>query len=400
MPEQTVGRRFRVGLVVLVALFAVMIAIFIVGQRANLFRKKFPYETRFDSAAGLIPGNVVSLNGVVVGNVLEVNLSGDPADRTVRVVYDVVRRAAPMLRKSTHAAIKTRGLLGDKYIELEGGRADEPEVPIGGEIPAARGAGIEQLLAGSGDLLTDLGAIAKSLRAILGRTEKGEGFLGSITSNSPESEALGNSFNTTLRSLNAILSRIQNGQGLVGKLLLDEKYGRQTTESLAAAVRSVQTVLGKIDHDLTTGSGALPALLSDPQGKQKVYALLDALGAASVNLARVTENLQNGRGALPILLHDERFGREFTENLRTFSQRLDSIGRKLDEGQGTAGKLINDPAVFDAANRLVIGIDESRLLRWLIRNRQRAGIRKEYRDAVQQQKKKAQDTPPAPVPTP
>ena len=38
--EFQVGKRFRVGIVVLIALFAVMIGIFMVGQRANLFRKK------------------------------------------------------------------------------------------------------------------------------------------------------------------------------------------------------------------------------------------------------------------------------------------------------------------------------------------------------------------------
>ncbi len=284
--QQNVGRRFRVGLVVLIALFATMIGIFMIGQRANLFRKKFPYETRFDSASGLVAGNVVSLNGVVVGNVLEVNLSGDPADRTVRVVYDVVRRWAPMLRKGTRASIKTRGLLGDKYIELEGGRADEPEVPIGGEIPAAPGAGIEKLLAGSGDLLTDLSAIAKSLRAILGRTEKGEGFLGSITSNSPESEQLGNSFNAALRSLNSILDKINKGQGLAGRLLVDEKYGRETSESLAEAFRSIKSLVGRIDDQVRTGQGAIPALLSDPEGKKKVYALVDTLAATAASLAR------------------------------------------------------------------------------------------------------------------
>src|SRR6476469_2579794 len=273
--EYQVGRRFRVGLVVLIALFATMIGIFMIGQRANLFRKKFPYETRFDSAAGLVPGNVVSLNGVVVGNVLEVNLSGDPADRTVRVVYDVVRRWAPMLRKGTQASIKTRGLLGDKYIELAGGTAKEPEVPIGGQIPASQNAGLEKLLEGSGDLLTDLSAIAKSLRAILGRTEQGEGFLGAITSNSAESEQLGNSLNAALHSLTAVLRRVESGQGLVGKLLIDEKYGRETSASLANAVKSVERLLGQIDEGVRTGNGAIPALLSDPAGKQKVYALVD-----------------------------------------------------------------------------------------------------------------------------
>ncbi len=395
MPSQTyVGRRFRVGLVVLIALFATMIGIFMIGQRANLFRKKFPYETRFDSASGLIAGNVVSLNGVVVGNVLEVNLSGDPADRTVRVVYDVVRRWAPMLRQGTRASIKTRGLLGDKYIELEGGKADEPEVPIGGQIPAAPGAGLEKLLQGSGDLLTDLSAIAKSLRNILGRTEQGEGFLGSITSNSEESKQLGNSFNAALHSLNAILQKVQNGQGLAGKLLIDEKYGRETSESLAGAIRSVQSLLARIDEGVRTGKGAVPALLSDPEGKKKVYALVDSLATAAASLARVAENLEKGNGALPILLHDERFGKAFTGNLREFSQRLESIGRKLDEGQGTAGKLINDPAIFDAANRLVVGVDESALLRWLLKNRQKAGIRNEYRDA--QAGVPTTPTPPAP----
>jgi len=376
--EYQVGRRFRVGLVVLIALFATMIGIFMIGQRANLFRKKFPYETRFDSAAGLVPGNVVSLNGVVVGNVLEVNLSGDPADRTVRVVYDVVRRWAPMLRKGTQASIKTRGLLGDKYIELAGGTAKEPEVPIGGQIPASQNAGLEKLLEGSGDLLTDLSAIAKSLRTILGRTEQGEGFLGAITSNSAESEQLGNSLNAALHSVTAVLRRVESGQGLVGKLLIDEKYGRETSESLANAVKSVERLLGSIDEGVRTGNGAIPALLSDPAGKQKVFALVDNLAVAAGNLARVTENLEKGNGALPILLHDEEFGRAFTGNLRSFAKSLDSIGKKLDDGTGTAGKLINDPSLFDAANRLAVGVNESALLRWLIKDRQKAGIQKEY----------------------
>src|SRR5450755_2197970 len=180
-----------------------MSGIFMVGRRANLFRKKFPYETRFDSASGLVGGNPVRLNGVTVGNVIEVVLSKDPADRTVRVVYDVDRRAAPRIRQGTRASIKTIGLLGDKYVDLEGGTVGEPEVPIGGNIPAAPGAGLEKLLEGSGDLLTDLSAIARSLKNILGRTEEGKGFLGALTTDSKESVELGAGLQTTLASLNS-----------------------------------------------------------------------------------------------------------------------------------------------------------------------------------------------------
>jgi phospholipid/cholesterol/gamma-HCH transport system substrate-binding protein len=372
-----------------------MIGIFMIGQRANLFRSKFPYETHFESASGLIAGNNVSLNGVVVGSVIEVRLSGDPADRTVRVMYDVVRRWAPMIRKGTRASIKTRGLLGDKYIELEGGKADEPEVPIGGEIPPAQGAGLEKLLEGSGDLLTDLSAIAKSLKNILGRTEQGEGFLGAITTNSEESVQLGNNFNATLRSLNSILAKVDQGKGLVGRLLIDEKYGRETSESLSGAIHSVQSLLHQIDEGIRTGQGAIPALLSDPEGKKKVYALLDDLSLTAAGLVRIVDNLEKGKGAIPVLLHDPEFGRAFTNNLRGLSEHLDSIARKLDEGEGTAGKLINDPSLFDAANHLAVGVNESAILRWLIKDRQKAGIKKEYHDL----KKAAEATPTAP-PTP
>jgi phospholipid/cholesterol/gamma-HCH transport system substrate-binding protein len=401
--EPQVGRRFRVGLVVLVALFGVMIGIFMVGRRANLFKKKLPYETRFDSAAGLVPGNPVRLNGVTVGNVLDVRLSPDPADRSVQVVYDVDRRLRSRLRAGTRASIKTIGLLGDKYIDLDGGSVSEPEIDIGGEIKAAPGAGLEKLLEGGGDLLTDLAAIARSLKNILGRTEQGKGFLGAITSESPESERLGNSLNATLTSLNAILRKVQEGHGLLGKLLVDDKYGHETGESLRGALHSVQNVFARIDEQMRTNTGVVAALLGDPEGKKKVYQLVDNLSQAATSLAAVTRDLEKGSGAIPLMLHDEKFGKEFTGNLRRFSQRLDSIGRKLDEGHGTAGKLINDPSIFDAANDLVVGVDDSKLLRWLIRNRQRAGIKRRY----DEERAKAGLPPapdseeePAPAPTP
>jgi phospholipid/cholesterol/gamma-HCH transport system substrate-binding protein len=397
--ESPVGRRFRVGLVVLISLVFLMFGVLMVGRRAHLFTAKLPYQTQFDSAAGLVSGNPVRLNGVTVGNVLEVNLSPDPADQRVRVVYEVDRKIRTRLRTSTTASIKTIGLLGDKYIELAGGKPDDAIVPPEGDIKAAQGASLEKIFEGSGDLLTDLGGIARSLKAILERMEKG---------------GVGENLNSTLASLSDVLGKVNRGESLAGKLLADRRYGEETGRSLTAAVNSMRNVFGKIEKDMASGNGMIPALLSDPEGKKKVYDLVDRLGTTAASLASATESLNSGKGALPTLLHDEGFSREFTGNLRNLTRRLDSIARKLDEGQGTVGKLINDPAIFDAANHLVVGIDESRLLRWLIRNRQRSGIRKQYREAQKQQvqdPEESEEPPPsletttepespAPTPTP
>jgi len=403
-----VSRRFRVGLVVLVALAFFMLSIFMVGRRANLFKKKLPFETHFETAAGLVSGNPVRLNGVTIGNVLEVNLSPDPADQSVRVVYEVDRKIIPRLRTGTRASIKTIGLLGDKYVDLAGGTAREPQIPVGGEIAPAPGAGLEKLLEGGGDVLTDLSAIARSLKNILGRTEAGKGFLGALTSESAEGSQLGNNLNTTLASLNSILRKVDSGKGLAGKILSDEKYGRETGDSLRAAVVSLRNVFGKIEQGMRTNSGAIPALLSDPAGKDKVYKLLENLSTAAVSLAAVTREIEKGDGTIAKLIRDEQFARELTQNLRSFTRRLESIGRKLDEGKGSAGKLINDPALFDAANDIIVGIEESKILRWLIRNRQKSGIKKRYEGAqadaapadAAPEEDEAPTAPPPPTATP
>jgi phospholipid/cholesterol/gamma-HCH transport system substrate-binding protein len=308
------------------------------------------------------------------------------------VVYEVDRKVAPRLRTGTRASIKTIGLLGDKYVELSGGKPEETIVPPDGEITAAKVAGLDEIFAGGGDLMADLGGIARSLKAILEKMEKG---------------GVGQNLNATLLSLSEVLGKINRGESLAGKLLADRQYGEQTGASLSAAVTSLRNVFGKIERDMASGTGMIPALLSDPEGKKKVYDLVDKLGATASSLSAATASLNSGQGTLATLLHNEKFSTEFTGNLRNLSRRLDSIARKLDEGQGTVGKLINDPAIFDAANDLVVGIDRSALLKWLIQNRQKSGIRKRYEDA---QRELAQnptepdapqlETPSSPSPTP
>lgn len=384
-----VRRRFRVGLVVFLALIAFGIGIFMVGQRASIFTRKVDYRIHFASAAGLTAGNAVRLAGVTVGNVTDVALSEKPGDSTVTVTVSIERKMTSRIRTDTTASIKTIGLLGDKYIELLGGSASAAEIAPGGEIPAAREAGIEKLLAGGEGLLGDLTEIARSLKVILGRTEKGEGLLGEVTSNSERGRELGSNLGRTLKELSATLAKINSGRTLAGKILADEKYGKETGDELHHAIASASRVFGALSDDLEKGNGALPALLADPEGKKKVYGLIDNLSQAGVSLARVSSDLDRGKGLLPVLLHDEAFAADFRRHLNDLAAHLDSVSEKLDHGDGALGKLVNDPALYDAANDIVVGINDSKLLKWLIRNRQKSGIKDRYDREIRKQKGKA-----------
>jgi len=392
-----VRRRFRVGLVVFVALIAFGIGIFMVGQRASIFTRKVDYRIHFASASGLTAGNAVRLAGVTVGNVTDVALSEKPGDSTVTVTVSIERKMVSRIRTDTTASIKTIGLLGDKYIELQGGSAGAAEIAPGGEIPAAREAGIEKLLAGGEGILGDLTEIARSLKVILGRTEKGEGLLGEVTSNSERGRELGSNLGRTLKELSTTLAKINSGRTLAGKILADERYGKETGDELHHAIASASRVFGTLSEDLDKGKGALPALLGDPEGKKKVYGLIDNLSQAGISLARVSSDLDKGKGLLPVLLHDEAFSADFRRHLSGLATHLDSVSEKLDRGDGALGKLVNDPALYDAANDIIVGVNDSKLLKWLIRNRQKSGIKNRYDREIQKQKAKASpDSEPPP----
>src|SRR6185295_3563368 len=98
------------------------------------------------------------------------------------------------------------------------------------------------------------------------------------------------------------------------------------------------------------------------------------------DLQKMTADLDQSEALLPRLLKDEEYGRRVTEEVRQIVERLNSVADKLDRGEGSAAKLINDPQIYDAVNDVIIGINESRMLRWLIRNRQKKGIEKRYED--------------------
>ena len=81
------------------------------------------------------------------------------------------------------------------------------------------------------------------------------------------------------------------------------------------------------------------------------------------------------------LITDEEYAERILSRLDSVLGNLDDISTKIGKGDGTVARLINEPELYEALNDIVVGINESRMLRWLIRNRQKAGIEKRYDEA-------------------
>ncbi len=131
------SREIKVGVLVLAALVILMVGTFLIGEKSNLFVRKNRYFVRFESVSGLGTGSPVQLNGVNVGDVTEIVLPRDVTKTLLTVWVSVDRNYQGRIRRDSVAAIKTLGLLGDKYIEITSGSAASEVVPSGGQIFAA-----------------------------------------------------------------------------------------------------------------------------------------------------------------------------------------------------------------------------------------------------------------------
>jgi len=375
LKEKTV----RVGGLIAAALVILMTFVFFIGSEMKIFARKNEYEVRFDSVAGLAEGNPVRMAGVTVGVVKDIRLPRDPKARDVQISLMVDRKYAERIRGDSRARLKKLGLLaGDNYIDITPGSPRFPELEPGTIIPAQRQTNVDQLLASGEDVVDNLVQISYSLKNVLQRVDRGEGLLGELTTAPDTKQRITDTVLTTLNKTNAILGHVESGHGLVGKLVYDDAYATELTASLGSSARSLQTITTSIQHSFESGNGMLPALLSDPEGRKRVTDLVENLRLTSQNLATFSASLQNGQGLVPRLLNDKPYGDQALNEFNSLLHQLNDTVAKINSGQGTAGKIIADPSVYESINDILIGINESKLLRWLIRNRQQTGIEKRY----------------------
>lgn len=380
------GREIKVGLLMLVALVLLGAGIFLIGEKGNLFTRKNEYFVRFRTVSGLNQGNPVQLNGVNVGSVKRVVLPQDPSETTIRVELSVDRRYEERIRGDSKARIKTLGLLGDKYVEVTTGSVDEPVIPSGSQIPAAEGTAIDQLMASGEDVMTNVTEISSSLKNILDRMEQGEGLLGEMVTDSESGKKLSDSISETLDEVREAAHDFRTGDGILPRLIRDAELADRIT----GTVGRLEGILAQVEG----GEGMLPALINDGELRVELEDTLASLRNSVEGLGEFSRQLQEGDGLLQRLVTDEDLGRELTDQLQETLRRLNELLGKVSEGDGTLSRLVNDPQVYEALNDIVVGVNESKLLRWLVRNRQRAGIEERYGEAVREEQEEGEPHPP------
>jgi phospholipid/cholesterol/gamma-HCH transport system substrate-binding protein len=237
--------KFRVTVVSLVGLLILSTLVYLLTG-GTLFREKATVYIYIPDATGLQKGAPVRVDGIGVGQVASVSLSGsnDP-NRVVRVVLSIYRDRLSALSADCYAQLASDSLIGDKYIDITSGKN-----------PAHIQPGAELTFKNQTDFIKNI----------------------DLTQ-----------FEVQLRSIDATLAEIESGRSQVGQLVLtDDLYN------------SIKKTFSQLDQGLraaaSTTSSFGQALYSDTVYRK----IADYLATFDQLLAR----LQSGQGAGGQFLRD------------------------------------------------------------------------------------------------
>ncbi len=313
--KQLAWSKLKVGIVMSLALAALLLTVLFTGDIANIISKKELIKIDFRDVGGLRSGSPVWFAGIEVGSVKSIDLSHQYG--TV-VTIAVNRDVLGYLKKDSHATVQTMGLLGDKYVELSSGSSDAPALRPGEMLEGATETGAQEMVATVAVLLKKMDDVVGQIETMIMAIGEGQGTVSQLL----KDPALYNNLKDASKRISEMTAAMQNGKGSVGKLMGDDLlYNR-----LLAASESMERFGSKLNSQ-----GTLNRLVEDP-------ALYNRLLGATASLEDFSTKLSKGQGTLNRLIEDP----QLYENLAQASSHLQAILQRVEKGEGTAGSLLRD----------------------------------------------------------
>lgn len=116
-----------VGFFLLIGIFSLAYISVKLGRLEVFGSKGYTVYAEFDQAGGIKPGASVEIAGISIGKVTDVGLDKYQALLTLEINKGI------KLQDDSIASIKTKGLIGEKFVEVTPGASDK-YIPIGGRI--------------------------------------------------------------------------------------------------------------------------------------------------------------------------------------------------------------------------------------------------------------------------
>ncbi len=346
-------RNVKVGLFLLIGLIVAGILIFLVGDERHMFQRHTVLHTTFNDVAGLKVGSPVRMGGLDVGQVQTISFGTSDADRRIHVAFSMVSDQLQRVRSDSRVSIASKGLLGDKALDITMGTAAGAPVANGANVTSEE----------SDDLAGAMRAAAQAatrVNTVLADVSRMTGALAS-----PQSTA---DLQAALHNLSVITGQIATGPGPVHDMLTSDAMARRvdammaSVQSTAAHASSTMDQVDGLARDARNGHGLVHALIYDREGETMVR----NLASAANEVGAITRDVRTGNGGLHQVIYGNDLAQTLT-NLNQVTTQTNALMTDIRAGRGTLGALLVDPSLYEDIKSLVGNIQRNEVLRALVR---------------------------------
>jgi len=312
----------KVGVLFIAALGAFAIYVWETADSPLKGGGGYTIHADFDDATGLVSGGMVKLAGINIGEIDSIKLVDNKARITILIREDVE------LRTDAAAGKRQETLLGMTSIELTPGSPDQPVLGEGGEIVNVRGGDQMKAVMDQVELITsDVRDITAGLREVLG-TDRGTGAMTRLLDNMAE---ISDRLRDVVASNEVRLDRtLANFEALSGDLRTISSSNKDDIRQLMTDARVIASELrvlvdGNKDQVKSNLDSVDRSIKSLETSMDKVSRALDHVESAAKKTDAIVDRLDQGEGTIGRLLSDEEMAdnvADLTENASDFMSRI------------------------------------------------------------------------------
>lgn len=293
----------KVGLLVLAGAVVLLYMTLIVGKYEFGEGRGYSLSAEFESVSGLDEKAAVRMAGVQIGTVEKVELTDSHALVTMRINQGVE------IRRGSRAAIKSMGLLGDKFVEI---------------IPPPRTAPARE----ERESIIPMGLVVPIATAPTPKRERnlqpGETIQETV---SPSD------IDRLISQLSAISDDIKQVTGTLRQVFGTRK-GARSLEDILTDLRKTMANVQDFSYTLRSDGSELVMRMNELAAN-----LNDVVGENRENLRVTIENV-----------------REASKSAELALASIESAARKVESGEGTLGRLVSDDSMYDSINSAAQGL--------------------------------------------
>jgi phospholipid/cholesterol/gamma-HCH transport system substrate-binding protein len=326
-PKKLKWKQLKVGIVAVVAMIITGLLILLLTGNENPFEGSFPLRTYMEDSAGMAEGSDVRLNGILVGKIKRVRLSGekDP-HRLVEIQMEIENRFKTELPDDSVASITSSNLLGDKFINITKGK-DAKTVESNAELKSSQLNDIPQLIETATSILNSFQQVVNRVDGLLAGVDAGKGNIGKLL----KDDELYNRAEDTVKDVNELVKKVKDSNGTISKLLYDDDLYNDFRKPIQR--------LDEMLAQLQKGQGTAGKLLTED-------AIYDDARKSVADLREMLDDLKAGKGSAGKVLKDE----DLYKQLTLITEKVNAAIDKINAGQGTIGQLMVNPQLYDSLN--------------------------------------------------